>query len=220
MGTLRKDLTGKRFDRLVVVKFAHRDAGNKAHWLCRCDCGRESVVQGYNLTGGQTTSCGCKKNTNPAILRHGMSKTLVHSKWRGMLTRCTNPKAESYPLYGGRGIRVCDRWLTFENFYEDMGTPPEGSSIERIDNDGNYEPGNCRWATSTEQGRNKRNNRVVTIDGIAMPVSAAAELLGIPVKRIYARLALGWSDEMIAASRYSRGRGQTTPPRRSASTNL
>lgn len=112
-----------------------------------------------------------------------------------MLARCDNPKNPAYPRYGGRGITVCDRWRTFEGFLADMGERPAGKSIERINNDGNYEPGNCRWATAKEQNLNTRSNRLVTIDGETRPLAEWAELRGLLVGTVYDRLYRGWNIE-------------------------
>lgn len=160
-----------------------------------CDCGTDRRVRGYQLRSGRTTSCGCARPV-PSQLRHGHSKREKDSPeyvaWRSMIGRCRNPKATNYRWYGGRGISVCDRWSSFDAFLEDMGTRPPGCNIERIDNSGNYEPGNCRWATRKEQGRNKRNNVVLSMNGETLCVAEWAERTGIKRHTISARLAKGW----------------------------
>jgi hypothetical protein len=173
-----KDLTGQRYGRLTVIAFAgtkpvsakHPDR-RRAYWLCRCDCSdkTEVVVRADSL--GITQSCGCLQRefaaSGQAPLKHGATighfkygkvVTSEYSAWTTMKTRCLNPKTAKYPDYGGRGIKVCDRWLTsFENFLADMGHRPSAEhSLDRIDNDGNYEPGNVRWATRSEQVQNRR----------------------------------------------------------------
>lgn len=163
------DLTRQRFGRLTVVGRAPNKK-RQPTWKCQCECGNLTIVQGGHLRAGISRSCGClsrellrernKDNTNH--LRHGQSGyearacTGAYSSWRAMKTRAINSNATGHENYYDRGITICDRWLMFENFYEDMGDRPKGMSIDRIGNDGNYEPGNCRWATREQQYENKR----------------------------------------------------------------
>lgn len=161
-GELADDLSGRRFGLLVVDERVGTTEDSKALWRCRCDCGGESVVRGCYLRSGHTKSCGCQKgrrNGEAAATTHGMSGTPTYGTWRKMIERCTNPNARQWEWYGGRGVTVCDRWRSFENFLADMGERPEGRTLDRVDVNGNYEPGNCRWATWPEQCANKRPKR-------------------------------------------------------------
>src|SRR5208282_2915429 len=149
-------LSGQRFGRLLVLELGkERGRTGASYWLCQCDCGKETFVRGSDLKSGVTKSCGClKKEAWRHTVRHGLYKSLTYSTWRSMRSRCSNPNDPSYKYYGARGIAVCERWNRFEDFLEDMGDRPLGPtffSLDRIDNNGNYEPGNCRWATHLQQ---------------------------------------------------------------------
>ncbi|WP_167440549.1 hypothetical protein [Paraburkholderia fungorum] len=189
----RVRLDGRKFNRLTVVEWA----GN-GKWLCLCDCGSTSSVQGYKLKTGDVKSCGClnDEKRRECNTRHGLSDTRIHRSWMSMRQRCENPKDRAYHRYGGRGIKVCDRWQIFENFASDMGPMPEGKTLDRFPNvNGNYEPGNCRWADDKQQARNLRSNRVITHNGKTQCLSAWAEECGINRVTIAHRLRKGMSFE-------------------------
>ncbi len=163
MGRKLIDLTGRRFGRLVVIERAENDKrGGKVRWACLCDCGTERIVRGALLRNGESQSCGClhaEKNRDQ-LTTHGMRSTTTYQSWAGMKGRCLNPNHSDYKNYGGRGIRVCDRWLDFSKFYADMKDRPEGLSLERINNNGDYEPLNVCWATKEQQMQNNRNAKL------------------------------------------------------------
>jgi hypothetical protein len=162
------DITGQRFGQSVVIGQAPK-RGSSLMWECACDCGERFVTRGSSLRGG-TRSCGCANRAaiRAATLTHGASKTPTYRSWKCMRNRCDSSLAPNYALYGGRGIRICDRWQSFENFLADMGERPAGTSLDRINPDGDYEPNNCRWATAKQQSRNRRNSRLD--DCIAMQI--------------------------------------------------
>lgn len=183
---------GQRFGKLVVLREVDRrvDRGGQKRRavVARCECGAEGEFLLFNILHGKSNSCGCGRS-NP---RHGMRRTPTWASWIAMIQRCTDKGSSNYPRYGGAGVSVCERWRAFENFLSDMGERPVGTSIDRIDNSRGYEPGNCRWASAKEQARNQRTNRILTYDGIAMPLAAWAERMRLNPGTLRTRLRDGW----------------------------
>lgn len=201
------DVTGRRVHHWTVLSFAGRrrfPGGRPARfYLARCDCGTEKELRVDILLKGRYKSCGCKKLelNREAVTVHGHARTGQHSPeyriWAGMIRRCTDPKTMKFEHYGGRGIAVCDRWRhDFIAFLSDMGERPSPThSIDRIDSNGNYEPGNCRWSTKTEQMRNTRSNHTITFRGETKCLAEWSETTGLTSKTIRGRLARGWTVE-------------------------
>lgn len=161
------DLTGRRFGRLTVIARVPGQRSGSVCWMTKCDCGNTREVLRTNLVSGQTNSCGCLNKEALAKRRHkhGQSQTRTYQSWVMARFRCISSKHPKYPDYGGRGIKMCDRWLnSFENFLADMGERPEGLSLEREDVNGHYEPGNCKWATQSEQSLNRRDRKQYLFD--------------------------------------------------------
>jgi hypothetical protein len=196
-GSPRIELTGKRFGRWTVTGFAYRTEERRHYWACVCDCGAEKAVLSDVLRNGKSRSCGClhKEVVSARKTTHGMMRHPAYSSWHAMRQRCGNPKAEGYEMYGGRGIGVCPQWSKFETFWLDMGpTWKPGLSIERIANDRGYSPANCRWATSREQGANRRDNVIIQTPKGPMMMADAAREFGIPRNTINARIRYGWPE--------------------------
>lgn len=184
---VKLNLEGQLFGRLTVMQAAPNkvtSGGNSfAQWVCQCACGKTMTTYGNSLRSGHTTSCGCLK-LERFIARQtkyepGVIDSSIYRTWATMLARCRNPKSRVYHHYGGRGIRVCERWTSFAAFLVDVGPKPKGTSLDRIDNDGDYEPSNVRWATGKQQHNNKRSNVPVVIAGRQQSLQAWADELGI-----------------------------------------
>lgn len=195
-----KNILGRAFGWLTVIAETEKRTKHQQRiWECKCECGATTFVTTTRLIHGTTRSCGCRKQELRlrSVITHNRSKTPEYSSWRSMRERCQNPNSKYYPRYGGCGIVICERWQTFENFREDMGLRPSlKHTIDRYpNNDGNYEPGNCRWATKKEQSRNTKTNRRLTYNGETKCVVEWAEQLGMSKLVILQRLRLGWSIE-------------------------
>lgn len=181
------DLAGRRFGMLEAIRF-----DGDSHWLCRCDCGNTVSVITSNLTHGNSKSCGCRLHPK----KHGMAHSKINQVWRAMRARCRNPNDAAYANYGGRGIKVCDRWEDFSKFLEDMGPRPDGYQIDRIDNDGDYEPSNCHWVRQVDNLNNKRTSRKLAWNGEILTVAQWAERTHIHQRTIHNRVfRSGWSVE-------------------------
>lgn len=191
------DLTKQRFGRLIVICKVPKVGKEKPRWKCRCDCGTVVVVWGGLLRKGNTRSCGCYQleQTRSANTKHGKHGSKSYSSWSAMMDRCLNSRSKDYPGYGAIGISVCKRWTKFKNFYEDMGDPPENHTIDRKNGSLGYFKGNCRWATSKEQARNRSSNVVITHNNRSMCLSEWAEELGFSRFLLTKRLRRGWSIE-------------------------
>jgi len=195
----RYELAGQRFGRLVVIDRSFKKY--HWHWRCVCDCGTEKDICQILLIQGKTNSCGClrQKLVGDRSRTHGGASRPEYKIWGGIKKRCLNPASPAYKNYGGRGIKICDRWLhDFAAFLADMGPRPSPShSIDRIDNNGDYCPENCRWATDGEQSRNTRVNRIVEFGGKSMPACDWDKELGFTPGTVKNRLHRGWTVERI-----------------------
>jgi hypothetical protein len=198
------DLTGQQFGRWRALRLVESSRTGLTRWECRCECGTVKLIHAGSLKNGHTQSCGCLKKEiqRTLALTHGHAgvgnRTPTYECWCGMLNRCLDSEGYNYKCYGGRGITVCERWSSengFANFLADMGEKPKGMIIDRKNKNGNYEPRNCRWATRTQQARNRHDTITLTRDGETHPLAEWAELLGIKSGTIHMRLWRGCSDE-------------------------
>lgn len=193
-----EDLTGQKFGRLTVIGRAE-NKGSQTYWKCKCDCGNECTVNAYCLKKGFTKSCCCFRKD--FLIVHGMYDTKIYKTWENINSRCNNPNTPEYPNYGGRGIRICDEWKNFQDFYNYVSKLPhfgeEGYSLDRIDNNGNYAPNNVRWADIKTQQRNKRTNLLVEYNGAEMILKDAAKLSGISYATLLHRYSKGETGEKL-----------------------
>ena len=203
------DMTGRKCGLLTVLRRDGQYPGTTlAAWLCLCDCGKQKTMLGASLRNGTAQSCGCMKRKKK---KHGKSDTSIYNRWLAMIARCSNPKNSAYESYGRRGVLVCESWLTFKNFYADMGDPPSRKhSIDRIDNNGNYEPGNCRWATMKEQANNTRRNVFIYTSKGRLSLREAAAIAGITYEALQIRKAEGLTGDQLIAPKYQRWPRSTT----------
>ncbi len=194
------DMLGQRFGRLTIIEKAENSKTGHTRWLCQCDCGNKIIVLTTNLRRGCTQSCGCYRMECQSKRKktHGMSKRKdsIYATWAAMKQRCNNSNAKAFPLYGGRGIKVCDRWNSFENFLADMGERPRGMSIHRKNNDGNYEKDNCIWATRKQQTNTRSSNRIIAFSEKTQTLKQWSDELNIKYSVLLTRLdKLGWTVE-------------------------
>lgn len=187
------DISGQRFGRLVATACDRRD-WQHSYWRCQCDCGASHITTLNSLRRGLVVSCGCYRRefSKTKATKHAATETAEYRIWAAMKRRCANPNVRAWKDYGGRGIKVCERWQQFENFLADMGPRPLGLTLDRIDHDGHYEPGNCRWATYVEQANNTRGNRLVFVGDRVLTVTQACGHYGIPVTTVWSRISRGW----------------------------
>lgn len=195
-----KDITNQRFGRLVTLGPVGQSKSGNVIWLCKCDCGNTKNFPGGNLKRGHAKSCGClpKEIIAQRNTVHGMRSDPLYQVWGGMKNRCTNPNTENFAYWGGRGITVCNEWRhDFVAFHDHVSQLPhcgeKGRSLDRIDNSLGYQPGNVRWATAKEQGRNTRVNILITHNGKTQCLSAWAEELGLSLGMLHQRIRAGWS---------------------------
>lgn len=179
------DIVGKRFGKLIAIKLVQDGDANHRKYLCSCDCGKTKVVSEDNLKRGHTKTCGCRNKGT-----YGLSRTRIYSIWLGMINRCENNNMKNYCYYGGRGISVCKEWHNFQNFKEwsEMNGYKENLTIDRINNDGNYEPNNCRWITSQKQANNRRNSKTFTVNGKTHTIIEWAKIKKINVGTLRSRI--------------------------------
>lgn len=206
----------RQFGSLRIISYIPCDLPDRHSFVvCQCKCGNRARVRTDNLN--DRSACGnciqqrVREEARIGSTTHNMSRTPTYQNWHGMIQRCTNPNDPAWKYYGGRGIRVHDSWLQFENFFADMGERPVGTSLDRWpDNNGNYEPGNVRWATRKEQMRNTRRNHMVTIASKTQCVTDWAIEIGISRTVVFSRIARGWSAEDALLTPYL-GKGQARP---------
>ena len=189
-----RDIAGQRYSKLLALEFAgYKTLSHcrKSLWRCRCDCGNEVIVAYVHLVAADTKSCGCIVGKHKTT--HGATGTAEFRCWEAMLRRCRDPNHDCYSSYGGRGIQVCERWLKFENFIADMGKRPSPKhSLDRKNNDGHYEPSNCRWATDIVQSNNRRSSRRIEFNGESLTMAEWERRVGLKPGMLFRRLQANW----------------------------
>lgn len=201
------DLTGNKYGRLTVLKLAVDERGKKKKWLCKCDCGNKVIVSGSNLRSGHSSQCKqcALAELAEKKIKHGGTKTKLYYVWRGMITRCGDKSARAYMRYGGRGICVCKEWQDFGKFrdWALSNGYSDGLEIDRVDNDGNYEPSNCRWVNKQRNANNKSNNRLLTYNGETLTMAEMARKYNVPYKLLHKRLMRGMPiDDALYSENY------------------
>lgn len=205
-----KRLTGKDIEsignvvlRKIGVPFSVKVGKGSVNFaVYECQCGNKTIANMWKVKTGHTRSCGCFRATkssdrligNTLGVKHGGIHTGTYGSWQKMKDRCNNPGHRSFHNYGGRGIKICERWMQFENFLSDMGPRPDGMTIDRKEVNGDYEPSNCKWSTTKEQNRNKRTSRMLTINGESKPMIEWAEIYAVKYSTIRRRLQIGWTE--------------------------
>jgi len=188
---IKHDLVGQKFSRLTVIKRLENDSRNAVRWECQCECGNKTITRTHNLMSGKAESCGCKNADELEVIRykHGMNRAKIYKQWSSMKDRCLNPNSQMYKHYGGRGIKLCEEWIDFIPYYNwaIQAGYREGLSIDRIDNDGNYEPSNCRWVTQKEQSLNNRRNVRITYKGETLTRTEWCEKYGLKYSALRSR---------------------------------
>ena len=190
-----ENLTGKRFKNLTVIAYSHKDPYGSLMWRCRCDCGKETIVRSTSLRKGQIESCGCRSKSR----KHGLHRHKLYNVWQGLKTRCNNPNSNRFKYYGGKGIKVCEEWLEFNNFFNWAVTHgyKEGLTLDRLDSEKGYSLDNCQWVDYKHQNSHKSNQKRILYGGREFTLKEATRIAQVPLTTIYRRLRRGMSHKDI-----------------------